>query len=1081
MIYGAALPPLTVSYSGFENGDTPANLSTAPTLTTMATTSSHVGSYDISASGAVDPDYTIAYVDGSLSITPASLTITADNQTNVYGATLPTLTASYTGFVNGDTSASLTTLPTLSTTATSASHVADGPYAITASNAVDADYSITYVAGSLTVTTAPLLITADNQTKVYGAALPTLTASYTGFVNGDTSESLTAQPSLSTTATAASDAGGYTITASGAVDSDYSISYASGTLTITQAALTITADDQSKVYGEELPTLTASYSGFVNGDTAANLDIGPTLSTTATTNSDVGVYSITVSGAADVDYTITFVSGTLTVTSAALTITADNQTKVYGAALPMLTASYSGFVNGDTSASLTTLPTVTTTATASSDVLGSPYSITASGAADTNYTITYVAGTLTVTPATLSAVADNLSRPEGQANPPLTYTIFGLVNGDTTSVISGAPNLSTTATTASFDGQYPITITVGTLSAANYDFNTVDGIMTVTETPDTTIVLTANPGSTSTYGQSITFTATFIPFDSEAVPPTGTVAFEIDGTPIGSPVTLLDNTATSESISSLYVGLHTVEANYTGDSFYDPNSQSMTQTVTPAPLLITADNQTKVYGAAVPTLTASYSGFVNDDTPASLSTLPVLGTTATVSSDVSGNPYTITASGAVDNNYTISYVAGSLTITPAALTITADNQTSVYGAGLPVLTASYSGFVAGDTAANLSTAPTLTTMATTSSHVGSYDISASGAVDPDYTIAYVDGSLSITPASLTITADNQTNVYGATLPTLTASYTGFVNGDTSASLTTLPTLSTTATSASHVGDGPYAITASNAVDADYSITYVEGSLTVTAASLLITADNQTKVYGAALPTLTASYTGFVNGDTALSLTTQPSLSTTATAASDAGGYTITASGAVDSDYSISYASGTLTITQAALTITADNQSKVYGARIADSYGQLQWFRQRRHGGKPRYRTHAQHDRHDEQRRRRLFDHRQWCRRCRLHHHVCKRHTHRDLGGVDNHRRQPDQGLRSGVTDADRVVLRLRERGHLGQLDDSAHRYDDRNRQQRRLGQSVLDHGERSGGHELHDHVRGRDLDRHSGDLDRHRR
>ena len=72
------------------------------------------------------------------------------------------------------------------------------------------------------------------------------------------------------------------------------------------------------------------------------------------------------------------------------------------------------------------------------------------------------------------------------------------------------------------------------------------------------------------------------------------------------------------------------------------------------------------------------------------------------------------------------------------------------------------------------------------------------------------------------------------------------------------------------------------MDADYSITYVAGSLTVTAAPLLITADNQTKVYGAALPTLTASYTGFVNGDTALSLTTQPSLSTTATAASDAG-------------------------------------------------------------------------------------------------------------------------------------------------------------------------------------------------------
>ncbi len=136
------------------------------------------------------------------------MTITANNQTKVYGAALPTLTASYSGFVNGDTSASLTTQPTLTTTATAASHVAGSPYAITASGAVDPDYTISYVAGTLTVTPAPLTITADNQTKVYGAALPTLTASYTGFVNGDTPASLTTQPTLTTTATAASHVAG---------------------------------------------------------------------------------------------------------------------------------------------------------------------------------------------------------------------------------------------------------------------------------------------------------------------------------------------------------------------------------------------------------------------------------------------------------------------------------------------------------------------------------------------------------------------------------------------------------------------------------------------------------------------------------------------------------------------------------------------------------------------------------------------------------------------------------------------------------------------------------------------------------
>ena len=129
-------------------------------------------------------------------------------------------------------------------------------------------------------------------------------------------------------------------------------------------------------------------------------------------------------------------------------------------------------------------------------------------------------------------------------------------------------------------------------------------------------------------------------------------------------------------------------------------------------------------------------------------------------------------------------------------------------------------------------------------------------MDADYTISYVSGTLNVTPASLTITADNKTKVYGAALPTLTASYSGFVNGDTSASLTTLPSFSTTATAASHVSGNPYAITASGAVDADYTISYVSGTLNVTPASLTITADSKSKVYGSALPTLTASYTRF---------------------------------------------------------------------------------------------------------------------------------------------------------------------------------------------------------------------------------
>ena len=56
------------------------------------------GAYAITASGAIDRDYSISYVDGNLDVTPAPLTITADDQTNVYGDALPVLTASYVGF-----------------------------------------------------------------------------------------------------------------------------------------------------------------------------------------------------------------------------------------------------------------------------------------------------------------------------------------------------------------------------------------------------------------------------------------------------------------------------------------------------------------------------------------------------------------------------------------------------------------------------------------------------------------------------------------------------------------------------------------------------------------------------------------------------------------------------------------------------------------------------------------------------------------------------------------------------------------------------------------------------------------------
>ena len=126
-------------------------------------------------------------------------------------------------------------------------------------------------------------------------------------------------------------------------------------MTVTPAALTITANGVSRVYGASDPTLGVSYSGFVNGETSSVL--GGTLSVVdseAATTTAVGIYTgvITASGQTSTNYTITYVAGNLTVTPAALTITANGVSRVYGASDPTLGVTYSGFVNGETSSVL---------------------------------------------------------------------------------------------------------------------------------------------------------------------------------------------------------------------------------------------------------------------------------------------------------------------------------------------------------------------------------------------------------------------------------------------------------------------------------------------------------------------------------------------------------------------------------------------------------------------------------------------------------------------------------------------------------------------------------------------------------
>ena len=248
-----AMPQLSASYSGFVNGDSPASLSAAPTLSTTATSASPVlaGGYAIIAAGASDPDYTISYQPGTLLITPAPLTITANNATK----SLRRRDAPALGQLQRVRQRRLAREPLGRADPEHYRYVrqprAGGGLCHRRSGASDPDYTISYRPGTLLIT-AP--------------------------------ESV----------------------AAGAVDPDYTISYQPGTLLITPAPLTITANDVSMVQGEALPPLTMTCKGLVNGDSSTCLTMAPTLTTSATPQSPAGTYPIVVSGACAANYAITY-------------------------------------------------------------------------------------------------------------------------------------------------------------------------------------------------------------------------------------------------------------------------------------------------------------------------------------------------------------------------------------------------------------------------------------------------------------------------------------------------------------------------------------------------------------------------------------------------------------------------------------------------------------------------------------------------------------------------------------------------------------------------------------------------------
>ncbi|WP_275668499.1 MBG domain-containing protein, partial [Oleisolibacter albus] len=208
------------------------------------------------------------------------------------------------------------------------------------------------------------------------------------------------------------------------------------------------------------------------------------------------------------------------------------------------------------------------------------------------------------------------------------------------------------------------------------------------------------------------------------------------------------------------------------------------------------------------------------------------------------------ATGSGLSNYSITYVDGTLTVNPAALTISVGNASKTYGASASLSGYSASGLVNGDSISGLSL---VSSGSGTAAGVGSYSIvgsAATGSGLSNYSITYVDGTLTVNPAALTITAGDLSKMAGTNVVLTAYSAFGLVNGDTVSGVV-LSSLGVTAGAA----PGTYAIVARDATGTglgNYIIRYQDGTLTVTAAPTLTTAAVQRIVVTAAVPPVTAA-------------------------------------------------------------------------------------------------------------------------------------------------------------------------------------------------------------------------------------
>ena len=266
----------------------------------------------------------------------------------------------------------------------------------TYSNGVDFSVEIPY---DYVINKAPMTLSVNNAQREYGDPNPAFTCEISGFVNGENEQTIGSTPKFECEATQISKVGDYRILASFDAP-NYEITYKYGTLSVIKAPLEATVLNTTKIYGNENPDFSLSFSGLKNNETTPEWSQKPKFSTLASITSGVGEYDVIASDGLAINYELTkYNSGTLTITKRNLTAKANDCERLYNEENPEFKISYIGFVNGDTDNSLIQKPIAECSATKQSNA--GTYPIIVTGGNAENYNFDYQDGSLKINPLTV--------------------------------------------------------------------------------------------------------------------------------------------------------------------------------------------------------------------------------------------------------------------------------------------------------------------------------------------------------------------------------------------------------------------------------------------------------------------------------------------------------------------------------------------------------------------------------------------------------------------------------------------------------------------------------------------------------